>query len=288
MLSRVGIVGVGLIGGSLALAAKQRNLAREVIGVGRHPERLRDARERGMLDVCSTRLADVATGCDLVVFAVPVLTFPPLLEQFAVSWNGSGVVTDVGSTKMSTIRAARRELGPHYRSFVPGHPIAGRERAGHEFAEADLFVDHRVILTPTQDTDPAAVELVTGFWRAVGARVVTMPVEQHDTTLAATSHLPHLLAYALVAMLAGRSDAERVFEFAAGGFRDFTRVASSDPDMWADICLDNREAIETVLRDYQRCLHELQTAMHAGDRARLRSVLERAKVARDEWLDSQP
>ena len=287
MLNRLAIVGVGLIGGSLALAAKRRGLVEEVIGLGRDPRRLRDAQACGVLDAYTTRMADIASDTDLVAFAVPVLSFPGLLEQFAAVWNGAGVLTDVGSTKASTVAAARRYLGVRYTRFVPGHPIAGRERAGHEHADADLFLDHRVILTPDTATDQSAVRLVSDLWTGVGARVVTMPVAQHDDTLAATSHLPHVLAYALVAMLHGRPDAERVFEFAAGGFRDFTRVASSDPDMWADICLDNRAPIRAVLQAYQQDLLELDAAMRANDREALRAVFETAKAARDRWSGSQ-
>lgn len=286
-MNRLAIIGVGLIGGSLALAAKRQGLVAEVIGVGRNPNRLREAQQQGVLDRYTTDIESVGTGCDLVVFGVPVLAFDGLLQRFTRGWDGTGVLTDVGSTKTSVVKEARQRLAQRFASFVPGHPVAGRERSGFEFADAELFRDHKVILTPEPETDRAAVDLVSRLWRSVGAEVVIMPLARHDPTLAATSHLPHLLAFALVATLAGRDDADEIFEFAAGGFRDFTRVASSDPEMWVDICLANSSALRDCLGEFEQQLRYLEEAIHSGDHAMLRKVFAEAKAARDKRFGSR-
>jgi len=278
---RMAVAGVGLIGGSLALAARAVGLCAEVVGIGRRPERLARAVELGVVDRWTTEPAEGAAGADLVVLAVPLGAMRALMEALAPGLGPEAVVTDVGSAKAAVVTDARLTLGAAFPRFVPGHPIAGTERSGVEAAFAGLFRGHRVILTPVAETEAGALGRVRALWEALGATVVEMDPSRHDRILAATSHLPHLLAYALVDLLAGLDEREEIFANAAGGFRDFTRIASSDPVMWRDICLANREALVAMLDRYGEALAALRAAVEAGDGAALESLFARAKAARD-------
>ena len=278
---RLAVAGVGLIGGSLALAAREAGLAGEVVGIGRRPERLRRAAELGVVDRWTTEPAEGVAGADLVVLSVPLGAMRALMEALAPGLGPEAVVTDVGSAKRAVVEDARAALGDAFARFVPGHPVAGTERSGVEAAFATLFRGRRVILTPVAETAPEAVARVRALWEAVGAEVVEMDPARHDRILAATSHLPHVLAYTLVDLLAGLAEQEEVFANAAGGFRDFTRIASSDPVMWRDICLANREAIVEMLDRYGEALAAVRAAVAGADGAALERLFARAKAARD-------
>ncbi|MEJ2344416.1 MAG: prephenate dehydrogenase/arogenate dehydrogenase family protein [Gammaproteobacteria bacterium] len=281
MLRSLCIIGVGLIGGSLARAARGAGLCAEIVGSGRNAANLQRAVELGVIDRYHTDPAVAVRGADLVVAAVPLGAMETVLRQIAPALAEDAVVTDVGSAKASVVAAARAALGDHARYFVPGHPIAGTERSGVEASFADLYQGRKVILTPVAETDPAATAKVRAVWAAVGAEVMEMAVAHHDEVLAATSHLPHVLAYALVDTLSRMGESEEIFQYAAGGFRDFTRIASSDPVMWRDICLANRDALLGVIERYEADLRGLADAIRAGDGEQLLEVFARAKSARD-------
>jgi len=281
MINRLTLIGVGLIGGSLARALRDAGHVSEIIGYGRGLANLQRAVELGVVDRVETSLSAAVRDADMVVLATPVGSMAEILGAIAPYLTSDAVVTDVGSVKGTIANAARAALGEKLSGFVPGHPIAGTERTGVEASFSSLFVGRRVVLTPLPETSAASVTRVRAMWQAAGAEVVSMSVEHHDTVLAATSHLPHLLAYALVDMLALLDDRREIFTYAAGGFRDFTRIASSDPAMWRDISLANREAIVNMLKKYRKELEGLITAVAAGDGAKLQTLFERAKKARD-------
>ncbi len=291
MMGRVCIIGVGLIGGSLARALHRAGIVDEVVGVGRDAANLKQALALGVIDRSCLDPAKGVQGADLVVLAVPVGAMHDVLARIAPALGAHTIVTDVGSTKGSVVAAARQVFGTLPARFVPGHPIAGAERSGVAASFADLFDTRRVILTPIDgETDPVALAQVRDMWLACGATVSEMAVSHHDTVLAETSHLPHLLAYTLVDTLARMDDSAEIFTYAAGGFRDFTRIASSDPQMWQDICLANREALLRVLERYQGELKGLAEAIRDGDAVDLRRRFSRAKQARDNFCgdtDSQ-
>jgi prephenate dehydrogenase len=281
MINRLALIGVGLIGGSLARALRDAGHVREVIGYGRGLANLQRAVELGVADRIETSLSAAVRDADMVVLATPVGSMADSLGAIAPYLAKDAVVTDVGSVKGTIAAAARAALGEKLADFVPGHPIAGTERTGVEASFSSLFVGRRVVLTPRPETSAEAVARVRAMWQAAGAEVVSMSVEHHDAVLAATSHLPHLLAYALVDMLARLDDSREIFAYAAGGFRDFTRIASSDPVMWRDISLANREAIVSMLKKYRAELDGLIAAVTAGDGAKLQTLFARAKAARD-------
>jgi prephenate dehydrogenase len=281
MINRLALIGVGLIGGSLARALRDAGHVREVIGYGRGLANLQRAVELGVVDRIETSLSAAVRDADMVVLATPVGSMAEILGAIAPYLAHDAVVTDVGSVKGTIAAAARAALGEKLPGFVPGHPIAGTERTGVEASFSSLFVGRRVVLTPLPETRAEAVARVRAMWQAAGADVVSMSVEHHDAVLAATSHLPHLLAYALVDMLARLDDSREIFAYAAGGFRDFTRIASSDPVMWRDISLANHEAIVSMLKKYRAEVDGLIKAVAAGDGARLQTLFEHAKAARD-------
>jgi prephenate dehydrogenase len=254
---------------------------REVVGYGRGLANLQRAVELGVVDRIETSLSAAVRDADMVVLATPVGSIADILGAIAPYLTGNTVVTDVGSVKGTIASAAHMALGEKCAGFVPGHPIAGTERTGVEASFSSLFVGRRVVLTPLPETRPEAVARVRAMWQAAGAEVVSMSVEHHDTVLAATSHLPHLLAYALVDMLAGLDDSREIFAYAAGGFRDFTRIASSDPLMWRDISLANHDAIVDMLKRYRAELDGLIEAVACGDGTKLQTLFARAKAARD-------
>lgn len=285
MINHLGIIGVGLIGGSLALALKQAGYCRRVTGIGRNVARLQRAVSAGVIDDCSGDLGAGIAGCDMIVIAVPLDSYAGVFEKIRNHIGANSVITDVGSAKASVVDDARRIFGSVPANFVPGHPIAGTEKSGFEAAFPELFHRRRVVLTPLPgETDSSATEKVRLMWEAAGAIVEITDVEHHDRVLAATSHLPHILAFGLVDSLAKENNVEEIFRFAAGGFRDFTRIAASDPEVWRDICLRNRDAILDVMQLYSADLDGLRAAIDAGDGETLHAIFSRAKKARDKFV----
>lgn len=287
MFDRIAIVGLGLIGGSLAAAVRERGLAREVVAGVRSARTLETALAAGLVDAGSQDLAAAVAGADLVFVAVPVAAMAATFAAMAPGLSPHALITDGGSVKGSVIAAARQGLGAHMRRFVPGHPIAGKEKSGVEAADPLLYQSHRVILTPEPDTDAAATAKVCALWTAVGAEVLTMSAQEHDQVLAETSHLPHLLAFSLVDTLSRQGHSHDIFRYAAGGFRDFTRIASSDPVMWHDIFQENRDAVLTALDRYVADLADVRSAVAAGDSDALLGLMTRANTARAWFLARQ-
>lgn len=283
MINQLSIIGVGLIGGSLALALKKAGYCREIVGVGRNAERLNAACKAGIIDRGETDFKNGVGDADIILIATPLDIYQSVFEQIKNHVSADAVITDAGSAKGCVVADAEKIFGRLPANLVPGHPIAGNEKSGYEASIADLYVNRRVVLTPADSTDPQAVEKVKAMWEAAGACVEITSVEHHDRVLAATSHLPHLLAFGLVDSLARQQDGEEMFRFAAGGFRDFTRIAASDPIMWRDICLRNRDAIVTALDNYESDLSELHAAIKNGDGDKLVKIFSRAKKARDRF-----
>ena len=280
---RLAVIGVGLIGGSFALALKQAKIASHVVGVGRSAANLKLARERGIIDSVASDVAAAAADVDLVLVAAPVAQFGAIFSGLKQT---KALITDGGSTKRDVIAAARAALGARIAQFVPAHPVAGAEQSGAAAAKAELFRDRRVVLTPLPENSAGAVSTVQKAWEACGARITRLDAEEHDAVLAAVSHLPHLLAYALVHDIAERDNAGQLFSYAAGGFRDFTRIASSHPEMWRDICLANRDQLLSELRKYGNKLAAMQKLLEAGDGAGLEKLFVQARDARNQWLKS--
>ncbi|CAH2898265.1 MAG: Cyclohexadienyl dehydrogenase (EC (EC [uncultured Paraburkholderia sp.] len=289
------IFGVGLIGGSLARALRERGEAdgaRTVIGVGRSAASSARALALGVIDRAAALSDDAAlrealAGADVVLLAAPVAQTQPLLERIAPFLDANTVVTDAGSTKSDVVAAARAALGARIGQFVPGHPIAGREASGVEAALPDLYVGRNVVLCPLPENAPHAVERVAAMWRATGALVRDMAPAQHDRVFASVSHLPHVLSFALVEQILNSPDAALKFSFAAGGFRDFTRIAASSPEMWRDVCVANRVALLDELDAYTAVLARLRAAIEAADGAALGAVFARSRVARTEWQEQR-
>lgn len=280
-INRLAIIGVGLIGGSLALALKKAGAVTTVVGYARSEESLKQAQLLGIVDVAVSSVSEAVKDADMVFVAVPMGAMASVFAEIAPHLSKHTVITDGGSAKTQVIAAARQALGNQTKQFVAGHPIAGTERSGPAAAFAELYQDHRVVLTPTGDNPPETVEQVREMWQNCGAQVSEMTAETHDNVLAATSHLPHILAFNLVGMLSERNDCDDVLRYAAGGFRDFSRIASSDAVMWRDICLTNREAILTLLKEYQQGLSDIANAIENADGEHLHDVFSRAKQARD-------
>jgi len=283
-IERLAVVGIGLIGGSFAAALKRAGTVRRVIGIGRRRANLVDALRLGIVNEVTTDVAEGVRGADFVLLAMPVGQMGAVMDAIAPVLAPHAVVTDAGSTKRDVVANARTHFASALDRFVPAHPIAGSEKTGAAAANASLFADRNVILTPLPENHADAVALAREAWLACGARVSEMSPEDHDDALGVVSHLPHVLAFALVDMVAGRADAELLFGLAAGGFRDFTRIASSSPEMWRDICLANRDAIGAVLADYQSELALVARLLAEGDGAVLERVFARARDARDAWL----
>ncbi len=277
---RIAIIGLGLIGGSLAAALKQRGLKGSIVAFDNSAAGLAQGLGLGVIDESADSVADCIAGADIAVICVPVLAIPATLDQFV---QFPGIITDVGSVKSPVLAAAQSAFGCVPANLVPGHPIAGSEKHGVTAASGDLFVNHKVILTPVDDTSASALQQVRDLWNRVGADVVTMTASHHDDVFAQTSHLPHLLAYALVDMLSQQGDSLEIFEFAAGGFRDFSRIAASDPVMWRDIFSANGAQVVRMLDKYQAELLELRELIATGDLDKLQAIFERAKLARDHF-----
>lgn len=284
VFKKIAIFGVGLIGGSFALALKKSGAVGEVIGVGRRRETLVRAASLGIIDSHTDDIAQALAGADLVLIAAPVAQTASLLQAMAPHLQPDTVVTDAGSTKTDVVLAARAALGSKIHQFVPGHPIAGREQNGPEAALSDLYVGKKIILTALPENPSAAVDRVTDAWQRCGALVHHLTAEEHDAVFAAVSHLPHVLAYALVADIAARPDAARLFQYAASGFRDFTRIAGSSPEMWRDIALANRTALLGELDSYMAQLNQIRTLLDHGDGPALEKVFGTAQAARQAWI----
>ena len=285
-IARLVVVGVGLIGGSFALALRAAGLVDTVVGVGRGRANLDAARQLSIIDrqvqIDGDWAAELAAA-DLVLLAAPVAQYPALLAAMAGRLGPNTIVTDAGSTKQDVIAAARAALGGAMPRFVPGHPIAGTEHSGAAAAFATLFRERNVVLTPVGETDPVATATVAALWEACGSRVRVLDAAAHDRIFAAVSHLPHLVAFGLVEAFAARPDADDIFRFAASGFRDFTRIAASSPEMWRDIALANRDALLVEVAAFRDQLDRLAAMVAAGDGDALAAVFARARAARREW-----
>ena len=283
VIKQLTIIGVGLIGGSLAWALKRAGAVDEVVGAGRDAQHLQQALTLGVVDRTETDLAMAVQGADIVVVATPVGATEAVFRSIAPGLSADTILTDVGSTKASVVAAAQAAFGQLPENFVPAHPIAGTEKSGVEASFAELFEGRRIILTPAENSAPQAIARVRAMWEQTGAEVVETDVEHHDDVLAATSHLPHLLAFSLVDTLAKLDAKQEVFEYAAGGFRDFTRIASSDPEVWHDICLHNSPALLKMLERFEVDLDRLRQAIADNDSDYLLQVFRRAKAARDQF-----
>ena len=284
LFERVAVIGVGLIGGSFALALKQARACAHVVGAGRNRANLKLALGRGIIDSIADEAAAAVRGADLVLLAAPVAQFPKLFQEFASTLDLKAIVTDAGSTKRDVIAAARKSLGKKVAQFVPAHPIAGAEKSGAAAASVDLFRGKRVILTPIEENPSENIAKIDAAWAACGARITRMDAEEHDAVLAAVSHLPHLLAYALVHDVASRENSAQLFSLAAGGFRDFTRIASSHPEMWRDICIANRDHLLEEIARFSGKPDQVKGLL--DDPASLERLFTQARDARDRWLKS--
>ncbi|MCY4532473.1 MAG: prephenate dehydrogenase/arogenate dehydrogenase family protein [Gammaproteobacteria bacterium] len=282
VFSRVAIIGLGLIGGSIATALHKRGLAATVVAFDQNRESLQLGKQSGIITEAADSIPAAVQDSDLIILAVPVLAVKAVLREIPAT----ALITDVGSVKTTVIEDSREVYGLIPDCLVPGHPVAGSEKHGVTSANPDLFENHKVILTPVAETKPSAVERIRNLWRGLGATVVVMTVEHHDRILARTSHLPHLLAYALVDTLLSQDDGQEIFRYAAGGFRDFTRIAGSDPIMWRDIFLANGPAVLEILDDYQEKLEELRSMIDQGNVADLQRVLNQASQARDDYTQN--
>ena len=278
---RLAVIGVGLIGGSFALALKAAKAVEHVVGVGRNSANLELARSRGIIDAVAADPASAARHADLVLVAAPVGQYARI---FSALMSTKAIITDGGSTKRDVVAAARKALGANLARFVPGHPIAGAERSGAAAADAELFRGRRVVLTPLKETSAEAASVVEEAWKQCGARVSRMDPAEHDAVLATVSHLPHLLAFALVHEVARRANSAELFSFAAGGFRDFTRIASSHPEMWRDICVANRDRVLDEVRRFSAKLDQVKALLERP--AELEKLFAEAREARDKWIQS--
>jgi prephenate dehydrogenase len=281
MIDQLAIIGVGLIGSSLALALKQSKAVGKVIGCGRNQANLQKAIELKVIDSFYDNISEAVKGADVVVVAVPLGAMQGIFEQIGKTISDHTIVTDVGSTKGFVIEAARAGLGTRINQFIPGHPIAGAEKSGVEAGQVDLYQDRKVILTPLQENSQADIDKVATMWQRCGAKIEYLSVLQHDKVLAATSHLPHMLAFALVNYLSGLNDHDEIFKYAAGGFRDFTRIASSDSVMWRDVCLANGDAVVDLINGYKKELDQVTDAINQQDADKLLQLFGNAKSERD-------
>lgn len=284
MIKKLVIFGVGLIGGSLALALREAGYCQTIVGCSRNAAHLQKAVDLGVIDGFTLNPQEAVQDADMILLAVPMGAMGKLLPQIKQAMPADAILTDVGSTKGSVVAEVERVFGKDFARFVPGHPIAGREMSGVEAAIPDLYANRRVILTPLPYTDPDAVAAVETMWKVTGAVLESMPVELHDQVLAATSHLPHVLAFSLVDTLLNLPMREAIFRYAAGGFRDFTRIASSDPVMWRDICLTNKTAILEMISKLQADLSEFAALIEQQDGEGLHTRMSRAKQARDSYI----
>ena len=282
---KVVIFGTGLIGGSFALGLKAAGAVEDIVGFGRTPATLRQAQELGVIDRAGFNPTHELNDADLVLLATPVAQMPEIMTRILPYIGPETVVTDGGSTKQDVVAAARSIFGDRIHQFVPAHPIAGAENSGPGAARFDLYQGKKVVMTPLDENSDETLDRVKRAWSLCGADIYELSAEQHDRVFAAVSHLPHLLSFALVHDLAVREDKEMYFTFAASGFRDFTRIAASHPEMWRDICLANRDALLTELDSYRTQLDQLRQALAQNDGARLEDVFGLARQARRTWSD---
>jgi len=283
-IHKMTVIGVGLIGGSFAKGLKDLGLVNLIIGFGQNEANLQKAVHLGVIDQYSTDIAEAVKDSDLVMLSVPLGVMQAVLEQMKPFLKEGAIITDAGSAKGSVINAVKTVFGYLPEHFVPGHPIAGKEKSGVDAADAKLFVNHRVILTPTESSNSNSVQRVSDLWSALGANVESMTATHHDDVFAATSHLPHLLAFSLVDMLDDHKELGNVFPYTAGGFRDFTRIASSDATMWRDIAVTNSDAIVKWLKNYQQSIEELTELVENQDSEALYKLFAEAKLARDKHI----
>lgn len=283
-IGKLVIIGVGLIGGSFSLALKRARMVRRVVGVGRTRKNLAAALRAGVIDEIATDAARAVQDADMVFLGTPVGQMAAVMARIAPHLPPGVVVTDGGSTKEDVIAHARRMLGVHFARFVPAHPIAGTEKSGASAAFAELYRGRTVILSPQPETSRDARNKVQAAWKACGAQLVQMPAAEHDRILAGVSHLPHVVAFALLNTLARRPDFRKLLGFAGGGLRDTVRIAGSSPEMWSDICLANRDALLAWIDDYGGELERTRAAIERGDGAALREMFGRARTAREKWL----
>lgn len=286
MIDKVVIFGVGLIGGSFARALRHAGAARTIVGVGRSPQAMARALELGIVDQVAPSLEEAMRGADLVLIAAPVAQTGRILASLAPLLEQGTVVTDAGSTKSDVVAAARAALGDKVAQFVPGHPIAGRETNGPDAAIVDLYQGKKTVLTPLPENAPSDVARVAAAWTACGAVIHQLSPQDHDKVFASVSHLPHLLAYALVDDIANKPHADLLFQYAASGFRDFTRIAGSSPEMWRDISLANQAALLGELDAYLAQLTGLRALLAAGDGAAIETVYANAQRARCRWIET--
>ena len=285
MIGRLCVVGVGLIGGSLARALREAGAVKEIVGSSRNADHLQRAVDLGVIDCFDTDLSEAVRGADMVFVSVPLGAMRSVFASIRDSLEPGAILTDAGSAKGSVVADIKEVFGAVPTGFVPGHPIAGTENSGVEASFPELYRGRRVILTPLPETDDEALQMVRYMWEKTGALVNEMEVVHHDEVLAATSHLPHMLAFALVESLARMSEQREIFEYAAGGFRDFTRIASSDPVMWRDICIANRDALLSVMERFRDDMDMLGNAIRDKDDTRILQIFQEAKSARDAFAD---
>lgn len=289
VINKLVIIGVGLIGGSFALALRKAGLVTHIVGLGRSRENLQRALQRGVIDEIADDLPSALRHADVVFLAVPVGQTGVIMAQISPYLEPGTIVTDAGSTKQDVVTAARSDLAGHLRNFVPGHPVAGAELSGADAADVDLFRNKNLVLTPLDETSIEAVKQVTELWQACGAQVSQMSAGQHDNILATVSHLPHVLAFLLMnhVSLGAKENLDDPLRFAGSGFRDFTRIAGSSPEMWRDICLANREALSRQIDAYQNELTALREMLVRNDGDALESVFASAREARLQWLKNK-
>ncbi len=282
-MNKIVIFGVGLIGGSVALALKKAGSRAEIVGVGRTAESLQTAIHLGVIDRASDNIADAIEHADLILIATPVAQTSAILSAIQPHLASNTIITDAGSTKTDVLACAQQILGAKVSQFIGGHPIAGAEKSGVSAATADLYCNKNVVLTPDATTTSSAIERVKSLWEICGAKVTSMTAADHDRIFAAVSHLPHLLAFALVDDIASRSNAEQLFSYAASGFRDFTRIAGSHPEMWRDISLANKTALLEEINAFQAELNTIKHLLENGDGRALQALFDRASTARNAW-----
>ena len=282
MINKITIIGVGLIGGSLAKAIKENNLAKVVFGFGRDLNRLEKAQKANVIDQFSTNLKDAINDSDIVIIATPVGSFKEILSEIKPFLTSKIVISDVGSTKTNIASIVSQTLGDYSNYFIPAHPIAGKEKSGFEASEANLFNNRKVIITPLETSSPDSISLIQKMWEGTGADVDFMSPESHDELLGMTSHLPHMLAFSLVNYLISKNPSASIY--AAGGFKDFSRIASGDAVMWRDICIQNKDQIISHIKGYQKTLNSLVDAIENENSDELDLLFTSAKKTRDSWV----
>lgn len=282
MINKITIVGVGLIGGSLAKALKEKNLAKTVFGYGRDRSRLEEAKKSNIIDDYSTQIEKAVNHADIIVIATPVGTFRNIFSEVKPLIVDDVIISDVGSTKTNIVDIAKEILGDKSQCFVPAHPIAGKEKSGFEASDGNLYIGKKVIITPIEDNSSESIQVIESMWKNVGAEVDFMSPQSHDDLLGMTSHLPHMLAFSLVNYLVDQNPSASIY--AGGGFKDFSRIASGDAVMWRDICLQNKDKIITHLRGYQSTVEELIDAIDQEESDKLELLFATAKKTRDSWI----